>query len=107
MFTLFFLYAPLVILALYAFNKGVTRSWPPDLWTTKWFSAAWNDDLLAGALRNSILAAIGATAIALALGSRIRPRADIRTPSDFSMPSMPDSTIRSWGRAPLGRALHP
>ena len=27
--TLFFLYAPLVILALYAFNKGVTRSWPP------------------------------------------------------------------------------
>src|SRR4029079_4627805 len=67
--TLFFLYAPLVMLALYAFNKGVTRSWPPDLWTTRWFSAAWNDDLLAGALRNSILAAIGATTIALVLGS--------------------------------------
>ncbi len=67
--TLFFLYAPLVILALYAFNKGVTRSWPPDLWTTKWFTAAWNDDLLPGALRNSILAAVGATTIALVLGS--------------------------------------
>ena len=67
--TLIFLYAPLVILALYAFNKGVTRSWPPDLWTTKWFTAAWNDDLLSGALRNSILAATGATITALVLGS--------------------------------------
>ena len=67
--TLVFLYVPLGILALYAFNKGVTRSWPPDLWTTKWFSAALHDDLLGGALRNSIAAAIGATTIALALGS--------------------------------------
>jgi putative spermidine/putrescine transport system permease protein len=67
--TLLFLYAPLVILALYAFNKGVTRAWPPDLWTTKWFSAALHDDLLGGALKNSILAAIGATTIALVLGS--------------------------------------
>ncbi len=67
--TLVFLYAPLVILALYAFNKGVTRSWPPDLWTTKWFTAALHDDLLGGALKNSILAAVGATTIALALGS--------------------------------------
>jgi putative spermidine/putrescine transport system permease protein len=67
--TLVFLYTPLVILALYAFNKGVTRAWPPDLWTTKWFSAALHDDLLGGALKNSILAAIGATTIALVLGS--------------------------------------
>jgi putative spermidine/putrescine transport system permease protein len=67
--TLVFLYTPLVILALYAFNKGVTRAWPPDLWTTKWFSAALHDDLLGGALKSSILAAIGATTIALVLGS--------------------------------------
>jgi putative spermidine/putrescine transport system permease protein len=64
-----FLYGPLVILALYAFNKGISHSWPPDLWTTKWFTAALNDDLLGGALKNSIIAAIGATTIALALGS--------------------------------------
>ena len=67
--TLVFLYAPLVILALYAFNKGITHAWPPDLWTTKWFSAALHDPDLPGALRNSILAAIGATTIALVLGS--------------------------------------
>lgn len=67
--TLVFLYAPLVILALYAFNKGVTRDWPPDLWTTRWFRAALDDELLGGALRNSIAAAVGATTIALVLGS--------------------------------------
>jgi putative spermidine/putrescine transport system permease protein len=67
--TLAFLYVPLVILALYAFNKGITRAWPPDLWTTKWFSAAIRDDLLPGALENSILAALGATTVALILGS--------------------------------------
>jgi putative spermidine/putrescine transport system permease protein len=67
--TLVFLYAPLVILALYAFNKGITRAWPPDLWTTRWFTAAMRDDLLPGALRNSLLAAAGATLVALVLGS--------------------------------------
>ncbi len=67
--TLGFLYAPLVILALYAFNKGITRAWPPDLWTVKWFKAAWDNPELLPALRNSIAAAVGATAVALVLGS--------------------------------------
>jgi putative spermidine/putrescine transport system permease protein len=67
--TLVFLYAPLVILALYAFNKGITRRWPPDLWTTRWFSAAWHDPDLRPALAGSVQAAIGATLVALILGS--------------------------------------
>lgn len=67
--TLAFLYAPLVILGLYAFSKGVSRGWPPSLWTLEWFRAAWHDPLLFGALKNSILAALGATSIALVLGS--------------------------------------
>jgi len=67
--TLVFLYAPLVILALYAFNKSVTRAWPPELWTTRWFGAAWRDPDLRPALAGSIQAAVGATLIALVLGS--------------------------------------
>ncbi|HZP90289.1 MAG TPA: ABC transporter permease [Actinomycetota bacterium] len=67
--TLLFLYTPLVILGLYAFNKGITRAWPPDLWTTKWFGAAWRDPDLRRALLGSIEAAIGATLVALLLGS--------------------------------------
>jgi putative spermidine/putrescine transport system permease protein len=67
--TLTFLYAPLVILALYAFNKGLTRAWPPQLWTLHWFSRAWNDPRLPTALLGSVEAAVGATLVALVLGS--------------------------------------
>lgn len=64
-----FLYVPLVIVVLYAFNKSVDASWPPDLWTTRWFVVAWHDAQIKEALANSILAGLGATAIALVLGS--------------------------------------
>jgi putative spermidine/putrescine transport system permease protein len=67
--TLVFLYAPLVVLGIYAFNKSITRAWPPDLWTTKWFSTAFHDPELPSALTGSIEAAIGATLAALVLGS--------------------------------------
>jgi putative spermidine/putrescine transport system permease protein len=67
--TLLFLYAPLVVLGVYAFNKSITRAWPPDLWTTRWFSAAAHDPDLPSALTGSFEAAIGATLAALVLGS--------------------------------------
>jgi putative spermidine/putrescine transport system permease protein len=67
--TLAFLYAPLFILGIYAFNKSITRAWPPELWTTKWFSVAFHDPELPSALAGSIEAAIGATVAALILGS--------------------------------------
>jgi putative spermidine/putrescine transport system permease protein len=67
--TLLFLYAPLVVLGIYAFNKSITRAWPPDLWTTRWFSAALHDPDLPSALTGSVEAAIGATLAALLLGS--------------------------------------
>jgi putative spermidine/putrescine transport system permease protein len=67
--TLAFLYVPLVILGLYAFNKSFARSWPPDLWTLKWFRQAWQDDLIRPAIVGSLQAAVGATTLALVLGS--------------------------------------
>ncbi|HET9724181.1 MAG TPA: ABC transporter permease [Actinomycetota bacterium] len=67
--TLLFLYVPIVILALYAFSKGVARRWPPELWTTRWFTAAWDDPDLRPAIVGSLQAAVGATIIALLLGS--------------------------------------
>ncbi len=68
-FTLLFLYVPLVILALYAFSKGISRAWPPDLGTFEWFRTAWEDDSLRQAIWHSLAAATGATALALVLGS--------------------------------------
>jgi putative spermidine/putrescine transport system permease protein len=67
--TLAFLYVPLVIVVIYAFNKSVSGDWPPQLFTLKWFSVAWQDPTLKGALRTSIEAAIFATCIALVLGT--------------------------------------
>jgi putative spermidine/putrescine transport system permease protein len=67
--TLLFLYTPLVVLAVYAFNKSRFRAWPPDLWTVRWFSAAWHDPQLPTALAGSVEAAVGATLVALLLGS--------------------------------------
>lgn len=64
-----FLYLPLLVIVVYAFNKNVDASWPPDLFTTKWFPIAWQDETLRTALANSLIAGACATSIALVLGS--------------------------------------
>ena len=67
--TLAFIYLPLFIIALYAFNKNVTQAWPIEKYSVKWFSVAFHDEDVRDALKNSILAAVGATTIALVLGT--------------------------------------
>ena len=67
--TLAFLYLPLVLIALYAFNESVTQSWPIQTYTTKWFSVAFHDDGVRSALWLSVRAALGATAVAVVLGT--------------------------------------
>jgi putative spermidine/putrescine transport system permease protein len=67
--TLAFIYIPLLVIALYAFNKSRTQSWPIDGLTTKWFSKAFHNEGVREALKTSILAALGATAIAMLLGT--------------------------------------
>ena len=67
--TLAFIYLPLILIALYAFNESVTQSWPIHTYTTKWFSTAYNDEGVRQALWLSVRAALGATAVALVLGT--------------------------------------
>lgn len=67
--TLLFLYVPIVVLVLYAFSKGISRRWPPELWTLKWFQAAWDDEHVRSAIVGSLQAAVGATLVSLVLGS--------------------------------------
>ena len=38
-----FLWIPLVLIGIYAFNKSNVQSWPLPGWTTHWFSVAWHD----------------------------------------------------------------
>jgi len=69
--TLAFLYVPLFLIALYAFNESVTQSWPIDNFSTKWFSVAYHNEGIRDALKLSLLAALGATAVALVLGTLV------------------------------------
>jgi putative spermidine/putrescine transport system permease protein len=66
---LVFLYVPLVIVVLYAFNDSIGQAWPIQEYTTKWFSAAWNNEQVREALPNSLVVATVATLFALIIGS--------------------------------------
>jgi len=70
-FTLAFIYLPLVLIAVYAFNESVTQSWPIENFSTKWFSVAYHNEGVRDALRLSLIAGLGATGVALVLGTLI------------------------------------
>ncbi|HET6381533.1 MAG TPA: ABC transporter permease [candidate division Zixibacteria bacterium] len=64
-----FIYLPLIILAVYAFNPSRLQAWPPTGFTLHWFAEAAANSSLREAILNSVLAGLGATGIALVLGS--------------------------------------
>ena len=64
-----FLYLPLVILAIYAFNESRSQAWPPTGFSLHWFTEAIQNEAVRRAFLNSIIAATGATSIALVLGT--------------------------------------
>ncbi len=64
-----FLYVPLVIVVVYAFNDSVALAWPIEGLTTKWFGIAWRSEEVREALANSLKVAAIATLFALFLGS--------------------------------------
>jgi putative spermidine/putrescine transport system permease protein len=67
--TLLFLYVPLAIVVIYAFNDSVGQAWPIPEYTTKWFGIAFREVRVRSALVNSLQVAMLATTIALILGS--------------------------------------
>ncbi len=67
--TLAFIYIPLIMIAIYAFNGGTTLKWPPPSLTAHWFSVAIKDHAVRQAFWTSIKVGVIATAIALVLGT--------------------------------------
>ena len=67
--TLAFIYIPLIVIGLYAFNESRSQAWPIDGVTLEWFDKAFNNPGVRDALWTSLKAATGATAIALLLGT--------------------------------------
>jgi putative spermidine/putrescine transport system permease protein len=64
-----FIYIPLIVIGIYAFNSGTTLAWPPDGLTFDWFDRAFENQGARDALANSLKAGLAATAVALVLGT--------------------------------------
>jgi len=64
-----FIYIPLIVIAIYAFNASAILHWPPTGLTLDWFSTAFHDTAARDALWTSVRVALVATTIALLLGT--------------------------------------
>jgi putative spermidine/putrescine transport system permease protein len=64
-----FLWIPLVIICVYAFNSSNIQGWPITQFSTKWFGQTWHNPDARAALKLSLNAAWRATAIAIVLGT--------------------------------------
>jgi putative spermidine/putrescine transport system permease protein len=67
--TLAFIYIPLAVIALYAFNESRLLEWPPPGLTLDWFGKAFDNPGARDALWLSVRAGLGATAVAIVLGT--------------------------------------
>jgi len=63
-----FLWVPLALIMLYAFNKSNVQSWPIPAFTTHWFRAAWTSEVRTS-LWLSVRVGLIATAFAIVLGT--------------------------------------
>ena len=66
-----FLFVPIVLIVLYAFNFSNIESWPISHFSLRWFSVAWHDPQVRGAFLLSVRVGMIATVLALLLGSAV------------------------------------
>lgn len=69
MLIMLFLFVPIALIVVYAFNPSNVQSWPLHGLSTKWFSSTWNNQEMRHAFWLSVRAGLISTAIALLLGS--------------------------------------
>jgi putative spermidine/putrescine transport system permease protein len=66
---LLFMAAPLAIVVVNSFNKSPYSQWPPKGFSTEWYTAVLHHKPFMDGLMNSLKVGLGATAIALVVGS--------------------------------------
>jgi len=64
-----FIYIPLIVLAIYAFNSSNVLEWPPPGLTLDWFPKAIEEEFAREAFVTSLKAGAAATVIAIVLGT--------------------------------------
>lgn len=67
--TLMFIYLPLTLVVLYAFNSSGTNAWPPSGFTLQWFFEAARNTGLQQAFLTSVTVAVFASLTAVVLGT--------------------------------------
>jgi putative spermidine/putrescine transport system permease protein len=67
--TLVAVYVPLAVVIVNSFNSSRAFGWPPPSFTTTWWTRAWDSTGVRSALLTSVKAGLGATAVALLLGT--------------------------------------
>ena len=63
-----FIYVPLGIVVINSFNASNVFAWPPQQFTTKWWSDAWHNPGLWDAVLTSVKIGVIATVVAMILG---------------------------------------
>jgi putative spermidine/putrescine transport system permease protein len=63
------IYVPLFVVLINSFNADKTFGWPPTHLTGEWWTRAWQNGGVRGALWTSVKAGLGATAVACVLGT--------------------------------------
>src|SRR5580693_5775505 len=66
-----FLFVPIVLIVLYAFNSSNIESWPISGFSGHWFAVAWHDAQVRSAFLLSVKVGLIATVLALLLGSAV------------------------------------
>jgi len=67
--TLAFLYVPIAVIILYAFNAQRVQVWPIAEYSTRWFGEALANESVRSALVLSLTVGVAATVVAIVLGS--------------------------------------
>ncbi|MFN3294227.1 MAG: ABC transporter permease, partial [Gemmobacter sp.] len=65
---LVFLYAPILLLPIFAFNDGTIIAFPLNGFTTRWFAQMFGNPTLALAVKNSLIIAVSAAVLSTCLG---------------------------------------
>lgn len=68
---LIFVYAPMLLVVVNAFNSSKTFAFPPSGFTLEWWRAAWHSEGMWTSLGNSVVVGLAATSIALVLGTMV------------------------------------
>jgi putative spermidine/putrescine transport system permease protein len=66
-----FLFLPILLIVIYAFDPATVESWPIKGFTLHWFSVAWHDPQVRSAFLLSVKVGLLATGIAVLLGTAV------------------------------------